>query len=1416
MPMPSDDYMSSANEKLCINFFNDLFDIDDLKRLIQDFDPLNVERRKLTKKHEIQNFNKSKENRELLYDILNLEKENDLNKLSDALYILVGPNFLYEIRGANPNDLNSKLFRYELLKKSIEKNRFNFENDVNETIKKVSGITLDSLEDIKTEKYKKLEVGTKDGSSDSGSSVIRWLPELLRLLSNGLPAETIERPLTSAKKPKEIDTITPIRELKPLHDYQIYAGKRILDTIQSKSDKNNRKRLLFSIPTGAGKTRLVCESLIDWINNDKKSQDENIHNSKYMIWIAQSRELCEQAISQFEEIYRKKGTSSLDIFRFYGGMNNTLESILSSPPKNYGLIVGTIDKFYDAIKNKPAIKSKNMDPESPEYAAAVERSGIHKLFYNDRAFGHLRGLTSCITVDEAHKGVTASYTAVLRGFGFNFALTSDENKLNEKGITLVGLTATAFRGAGLEKSQDAILTSPFMDEVTVTVSGQNQGRIKKDKTCVACKKILPTDEIINQSISNNNTFWHKTCEYYSSSTRTLYNRFSNPIIPNIHDFKENTKPKAIITCNEKFISNDPMRISGEKSYDPQGGSLKYSWIIQRMPDLTETFNIKNKINVDLNFTEKIFLIELNDPGKYKIKLTVENFDNEKHSDTKIITIIRKQNTEKSEDMQTLITNLINRDILSIVYHTKTNSTKYSVDGDTSASQQKDLLKKVAQNQERNQKIIDMIEYLLTKPKNKRKKILVFSCDIAHARLLAMWLKIIGISADYVDSKLSTSRNITKIKKFREKSGEEGQVLINTNMLTTGFDVPDVDCVIMGRPVMSTVEYTQMIGRGMRGTRMGGTKIVWLIDFDDQVQRTTEVADQVISLGWKSMAYKSDGTSLWQQLEENEVDENGEYLNLNNIVEVKENPENEYISEDHENDELELTKEDKSLYSRSSHDSIVNDTEGTPFLTASKPNTLEDPWIEFVNLEKTNPIALEFTKFIVANANGRSALDIETIIDLRKIVKRLLGYQSNMNNAQINLTYGNYDENTLDILKKMFQDVKDKLQKFGLIKFQTRTIIMILQPINEKQKIIKLCDSYIPSLDITKNISYEQELNKPKLSMEEQLKNEFRRLTYDVLGFIPDEDHFKKHVSPKLWEFLEQRHVTYYNWERSINFSEHQQRIEQRSQYLDIVIDLINERKLHPDRDVLESVIPDFDKTILENFFNVELFLVMVDDIFKSWKNVTKNSVNFTRLELDYENVKKLNKFEPKTEEILRYSKMGIGSYMKYSGNAKNFILISELDRNNKIPDTDYIARINLEHLKSKFYQIKNAIKRIPTEQELSEHSNYEKIFDYFWFNTYFDFLKFLGEKITDVENSSKKLKVTQSANDILKDDLAYLQKNGVRDLFDKILCEGQFKYEISFGSIEEYIKKLIPQNTQMNINIWNDKKKNFNPDDYPK
>ena len=47
-----------------------------------------------------------------------------------------------------------------------------------------------------------------------------------------------------------------------------------------------------------------------------------------------------------------------------------------------------------------------------------------------------------------------------------------------------------------------------------------------------------------------------------------------------------------------------------------------------------------------------------------------------------------------------------------------------------------------------------------------------------------------------------------------KSGEL-QALTNANVLTTGFDYPDIDLIAMVRPTMSPSLYVQMAGRGMR-------------------------------------------------------------------------------------------------------------------------------------------------------------------------------------------------------------------------------------------------------------------------------------------------------------------------------------------------------------------------------------------------------------------------------------------------------------------------------------------------------------------------------------------------------------------------------------------------------------------------
>ena len=62
-------------------------------------------------------------------------------------------------------------------------------------------------------------------------------------------------------------------------------------------------------------------------------------------------------------------------------------------------------------------------------------------------------------------------------------------------------------------------------------------------------------------------------------------------------------------------------------------------------------------------------------------------------------------------------------------------------------------------------------------------------------------------------------------------------------------MPEIDCVFVARPAKSTVLFTQMIGRGMRGTRMGGTPDMWLINTNDQIQ--LGYYTDAIPLGWQT-------------------------------------------------------------------------------------------------------------------------------------------------------------------------------------------------------------------------------------------------------------------------------------------------------------------------------------------------------------------------------------------------------------------------------------------------------------------------------------------------------------------------------------------------------------------------------------
>ena len=93
------------------------------------------------------------------------------------------------------------------------------------------------------------------------------------------------------------------------------------------------------------------------------------------------------------------------------------------------------------------------------------------------------------------------------------------------------------------------------------------------------------------------------------------------------------------------------------------------------------------------------------------------------------------------------------------------------------------------------------------------------------------IKNVGI---YGDTPSEERKN--NIKKFKSN---QVKILINYDVLTTGFDSTNIRCVLITRPTSSVALYSQMIGRGLRGPKMGGNETCQLIDIKDNLEQYNE-------------------------------------------------------------------------------------------------------------------------------------------------------------------------------------------------------------------------------------------------------------------------------------------------------------------------------------------------------------------------------------------------------------------------------------------------------------------------------------------------------------------------------------------------------------------------------------------------
>jgi DNA repair protein RadD len=94
----------------------------------------------------------------------------------------------------------------------------------------------------------------------------------------------------------------------------------------------------------------------------------------------------------------------------------------------------------------------------------------------------------------------------------------------------------------------------------------------------------------------------------------------------------------------------------------------------------------------------------------------------------------------------------------------------------------------------------------------RKAWLFFCSGVDHAFAVRDELNGRGIIAETIYAETPKRERESMIAAYR---AGKIKALTNANVLTTGFDYPDIDLIVMLRPTMSPTLYMQMAGRGMR-------------------------------------------------------------------------------------------------------------------------------------------------------------------------------------------------------------------------------------------------------------------------------------------------------------------------------------------------------------------------------------------------------------------------------------------------------------------------------------------------------------------------------------------------------------------------------------------------------------------------
>ena len=93
-----------------------------------------------------------------------------------------------------------------------------------------------------------------------------------------------------------------------------------------------------------------------------------------------------------------------------------------------------------------------------------------------------------------------------------------------------------------------------------------------------------------------------------------------------------------------------------------------------------------------------------------------------------------------------------------------------------------------------------------------KKGIVYAISREHAQHIADYYQERGVSCAVIDAKTPAEERRRLVSDYRNNGLK---VLINVDIFSEGFDVPEVEFIQLARPTLSLSKYLQQVGRGMR-------------------------------------------------------------------------------------------------------------------------------------------------------------------------------------------------------------------------------------------------------------------------------------------------------------------------------------------------------------------------------------------------------------------------------------------------------------------------------------------------------------------------------------------------------------------------------------------------------------------------